>query len=84
MEGKRSLLLTGIINSYYQKIGHYKVTVTKSRALQVDISAFTGQAHVAFCYTTRTGSGEGRRLGVDNPRVISTYGKNTDHLSVKQ
>lgn len=42
---------------------------------QVDISAFTGEAHIAFRYTTTgTGSGEGRRLGVDNPRVISTYG----------
>lgn len=43
---------------------------------QVDISSFVGDAHVAFRYlSVGTGGGEGRRLGVDNPTVISTYGK---------
>lgn len=43
---------------------------------QVDISSFTGTAHVAFRYlSTGTGGGEGRRLGVDNPTLISTYGE---------
>ncbi|EAR08643.1 choice-of-anchor J domain-containing protein [Reinekea blandensis] len=45
-------------------------------AYQVDVSAYTGGAHIAFRYlTTGTGGGEGRRLGVDNPTLISTYGE---------
>ncbi|GAA5216819.1 choice-of-anchor J domain-containing protein [Corallincola platygyrae] len=42
----------------------------------VDVSGYTGQAHVAFVYTsTGTGSGEGRRSGVNNFRFVSTYGQ---------
>ncbi|MBU2863681.1 choice-of-anchor J domain-containing protein [Reinekea forsetii] len=45
---------------------------------QVDVSGYTGAAHVAFRYLTNgTGGGEGRRLGVDNPTLISTYGEET-------
>lgn len=45
---------------------------------QVDVSSFTGPAHIAFRYlSTGTGGGEGRRLGVDNPTLISTYGEET-------
>lgn len=45
---------------------------------EVDVSSYTGSAHVAFVYKSNgTGGGEGRRLGVDNPTLISTYGQDT-------
>ncbi|WP_163133959.1 choice-of-anchor J domain-containing protein [Agarivorans sp. Alg241-V36] len=43
---------------------------------RVDLSSYTGTAYLAFRYTsTGTGSGEGRRLGVDNFSYKSTYGE---------
>jgi len=44
----------------------------------VSIAQYTGTAYIAFRYTTTgTGSGEGRRLGVDNFKVLSNYGEET-------
>lgn len=45
-------------------------------AYELDVSAFTGNAYIAFHYTSvGTGGGDGRRLGVDNFEYISTYGQ---------
>jgi len=42
----------------------------------LDVSGFTGPAHIAFRYvSTGTGGGDGRRLGVDNVELISVHGE---------
>lgn len=49
---------------------------------EVNVAQYTGPAHIAFRYTTTgTGSGEGRRIGVDNFQVISTYGEEAMNAS---
>ena len=43
---------------------------------ELDVSTYTGNAYIAFHYTSvGTGGGDGRRLGVDNFQYVSTYGE---------
>jgi len=46
------------------------------KAFKTDIGAYTDSAHIAFRYvSTGTGSGDGRRWGVDNFQVVSSFGE---------